>query len=337
MATKGTDWLIALAAVFIAVIFVMGALGVDMKGLIGTKSVAPDVPTSGQIGTYCGSDKTTFTFTAKDKYNAGAAGSSGAEWAVFVNGIKKDGAYTTGDSMTLAPGQKVDMYLYDSTATHSDGGMTSANTMHKYFVVPCTGSLDDTIDVIDYGTATSNTATWPSAGSATILDDSYASVKGVTSGISIPAGGSKSLGKLELIYENKKGYGSADGKNCIVFMANKTVVKSLVLTGPGVEDVACKPDAFVIDEGVIGAGYQEYYDWKIPVFESNKLQNFGLTIELESDADATASTGIDDIVFYIYDQQWFYNSLSGKMELGYEDENNVLIGADIIGENITLA
>lgn len=283
------------------------------------------------------SDKTTFTFKSDDLYAAGTdIANTASGWMVMVNSVRKDSAYTSGDSMTLSPGQTVDMYFYDS-GTHSDGGMSSANTAHFNFIVPCTGTLDKQFQMIDFGTASSDTATWPSAGSAVILDDTYASIKGATSGISIPVGGSKTIGKFELIYSSKKGYGSPDGKNCIVFMANKTMVKNLALTGTGVADAACKPDAYVIDEGVITAGAQEYYDWEIPVMKSNGALDLGLTIELESDQDAQASAGGDDLTFVIYDQQWFYNGLNGKMELGYEDENNVLIGADIIGENITLA
>jgi hypothetical protein len=216
--------------------------------------------------------------------------------------------------------------------------MTSANTQKFTLEIPCKGVVDSVYKVNDFGNAASTAASAPSDVTVTVLSDTYTSIKGTqtTNAYDIPAGGEKTLGKFEINYANDKGYGSPDGKLCIVFYANKTLVKGVKMSGTGVEDVACKPSGSTdVFEHVGDASQVEVFDFEIAPFEDNKAVSYTISVEYESSQDGTTA-GTDDIVWKVFDQQWFYNGDSGIMQLGYQDEDNVLIGAPSWGENITV-
>lgn len=329
-AEKGITYLLVLGMLFLILI----TWKPDILGGTAASSAEPGTPVATQCLT---SDKTTFTFKDDDKYAAGNSRSEASSWFVEANGVRKDTYYSSSDSLTLSPGQVIKMTNID---IGEDDSALPANTAQTTFTVPCTGTLDKLIPIIDVGTAATTSGEWPSDGSLTVLNDEYATIAAAGSNnLVIPSGSSKCTGKIEFIYTNDKGYGSPDGKDCIVFFANKTAIKSLELTGEGVGNAGCKPDGAsetqVVAKGMT-AGQIDYFSWEIPPFEDSKSYNYKLCVILEDSQDTTSGAQ-DDVFFEIFDKQYFLNTDNGKPELGYEDEDNKLIGEANIGGNITLA
>lgn len=316
------------AAVFIVIALVaVQVLGIyDFKGMFGGAATTPAPSGSAQAGAFCAIEDTTYTMTMDDFFNAGTNPTGGSDIAVFIDGVKYDGAYSSGNSITLAPGSKIDVYLYED-ATTAD---TDANTAHWAFTVPCVGVKSDTLKVYDLS---SSEGTW------IILDDSYTSIKTGTNGYDMSTGQEKVV-TLKYTHNNEdafsasEGIDKADRKSCIVFEANKSLVQKIMYNGKTSD--GCKPDGHATDAAK-GAD-AEFWSFKIDPYISTKTYETPVTVELESGdlGEPIAADYTHPINITVHDMQWFYNADNGNMELGYENENDVLIGATALDEAIEL-
>lgn len=316
IATTIVICLIAIAVLQITGMYDFGKI----KGAVGGVEAVPSTGAVSQTGQCLTSDKTTYTYTIDDKYVSGSAVTSAAdnEVRIFVDGIMKDGAYThSGDSLTLAPNQKVEQYLID---LGEDNLMTSANTIKAEFTVPCSGVLDKSFDVTDLITGGADgTATV----SLNIMSDMYKdisqSIAGDGNEWALSAGSSK-VGTFKMTGVSKKGWGAEASSLCIVYAGNKSEFDTVALTGTSFKDVDCKPVGHVpVDTD------EQTWDFTASAMDSVVTYDGMLSVLMESGASGAAANG--NLTVKIYDQQYFLDKKTGKVALGYEDEDHNLIGA----------
>lgn len=289
------------------------------EGAIGT--AVPGVPEANVPSGQCiGTDTTTYTIQLDDKYNAGGTELSSSTEdgiAIFVDNVRKDGTYGDGDSMTLSPGQNIKAYYFDDTM---DNTMVSANTVSWSFIVPCKGTKDDMIKIIDITTSPT----------INILSDVYGDASEDGSAWAFSVGDTKT-GTFKITGVSKKGLGSPEGKLCIVFDANKTEVKDVILTSPFVK-ANCKPGAYTV-----ASTDSETWSFEFSALEGVKVLDSSLTVEMESSpGQASADSTVNWLNLTIFDQQWFYDSDKGVMGLGYENEDNALIGAANVVDSVRI-
>lgn len=313
-------------ATYIAIaIFAIIALSVtglvdfsSIKGALGGTAAAPIAPA--QTGGFCAIEDTSYTYTLDDKYSSGTAVSTTSESvAIYVDDVKKDGAYThSGDSLTLSPGQKVKAYLYLSTESNSN---TDCNTHYWSFTVPCSGTLDQSIDVVDITTSPT----------VNILSDTFSDISRNSGATWDFSAGDSKAGTLKITGVNEKGYGATpESKLCVVFTGNKTEWKDIQWVGTGITKASCRPDGattYQTDE--------EYWAYEVDRLEGVEVLDGSIALLAESTASPAAVNS--DINITIYDAQYFLNLDNGLIELGYEDEDNNLIGAAEISDSIQIS
>lgn len=333
--TKG--WIAVIVMIAIGLYVISGGEifeGAMEKIGMGTADADMDVDTSVPC---LHVDDTTYTFVYDDKENAGTDPTAAADDAVAIYvwnkadqaWVKKDGSYASGDSAQLSPLSKVRIYTYDDA---EDDAMVSANTFMKEFIVPCAGTLDHTIKVVDLGAAASTETEAISGMTVTILDDEYTSIKGTTAGYNIPSGAAMDVGKFAIAFPTEDGFGATNA--CWTFYANKTLVEKLTFSGTDVVEKDCTPRN-VETPLYISAAAQEKWAFEGPAL-TDTLTQYGLKIDLESGQQGVDSEPNSIINFRVDDNQYFLNTETGLIELGYEDEDGNEIGAQSFGENISI-
>lgn len=299
--TRTIEWLIF----GVLALVVLQYMGVNITGMFGA-GAAPE-EAAAQAGAFCAIEDTTYTFTEEDKYAAGTArsdaGTTDDAFAIFVDGTRKDGDYASGDSVTLSPGSKVDLYLYD---TAEDDALDSTNTFIKSFVVPCTGTLDHTLRSLDIAAPTFQ-----------LYDNTYtdSSVDGTAWALDA---GVAETGTFRISMQSKKGWSSPDGKVCLVIRANKTEWDDISVSGNGITAIDCKPNEVNGEHND-----DKFFSWEMGSFEGPEVREYSITVEPDSDHGAAPMA----FNMTLYDQQYFLNKQTGNVELGYEDELDNMVGA----------
>lgn len=327
---KGLDYIIAIGFV---IIILMAIPGIPEKvgGWVGSTTPGPTTPGGADVKSVCPSgyavEDVTYSYVIDDKYSAGTTVTSSSESvAIYVDGKKKDGAYThSGDSLSLSPGQKVELFLYLSTESNSN---TDANTLKHTFTVPCQGTYDDNIDALDLVTGGADgTATV----TVNILDDTFKDVSGNGANTWAMSAGSSKAGTFKITGVNEDGFGATPSSTvCATFVANKTEVKDLVWTAPGVTKAQCRPQG-----AAVSYTDEEVFSYTFDRLEGVEVIDGSIAITMESTAMATDPVNYVNITFY--DQQYFLNTDTGMVELGYEDEDHNLLGVADITNDIMLA
>lgn len=309
-------WIIAIAAIALVIL----AAGYNPMAAV-KKDIPPEETDKGCYST----DKTVVTYVVDDAYNAGTSHTPAAdnEVRVFVDGVAKDGAYvSTGDSFTVNPLSNVDLYYVD---VGQDNAMTSANTFKHSFKAPCAGTHDLSLNAVD-------AVTGGASGTTTIgvlfMDDVYKDVTGDQSTNTWAiAAGNVETGTFKISGVVEDGFGATGGEVCMVLTSNKTEFKSITLTSDELTKKSCRPD------GAVSSLTDEQYDeYVFPSIEGVQIIDGSITVELKSDAIGVASATYLNMT--LFDPQYFLDADDGKIKLGYEDEDDNLLGIAEITEYI---
>jgi hypothetical protein len=295
---KGLGW--PVVVLIIAALFLFYT---PITNLIAPKPATPATPDGAAViapGVVCPVDVTTLGFSAKSVDDPGTVVRTGMRYWIAGN---PQGVINSTSQSTVSPGDTVEVLfgIADSTyyASHFDSKAT----------VPCKGTYDvpgklwtkDTsVSMIVYNT---EGFAQPGDGSA------YNQTMGV---------GDEKILKFKVTGNYQKYFGNPDVtlNNLMVFDYSRTKFKKVALLKDGAEQpVGAVPVQHSITTGNAASAYQV-----AKVAGSGEVL---YQVRILADSVLNPDTSV---VATMYDADYFYNSLTGKVEMGYEDQNSADVG-----------
>jgi len=297
--TGSTGWIIAVLVIAVLVIFYP-----QISKIFPTAPAAPagGIPaTTTEGGQVCPVDTTTLSYSAVDVEHPGTT--IGVTLRYWLNEVPKGTMESTGTA-TVSPGDKVEALFGISNATYYGSRFNGASQ------VPCKGTY----------TVAGKLWAKDSGVVMTVFDenDNQQDGAGVSNNQTMGVGEQKQL-KLRVHGTYQKYYGNpeVDLQNNLIADYSRTEYASVKVLKDGVELAA----AGVPTVEPVSSTANTHVGFLMPKIAGSANVDYTLVIKADNVNNPSA-----DIALKIYDADYFYNTITGKVDKGWEDQDKADIG-----------
>jgi hypothetical protein len=264
----------------------------------GTTPTAPAITT--QAGFVCPVDTTTLGFSAENVDSPGTAVGVNARY--WIEDLPQ-GVVNTTSTATVSPQDKVKVWFAAADATYY------GSLFNDKSAVPCKGTYD----------VAGKLWTKDNGVTVTVYDQENDLAQiGAANNQTIGPGESVEM-RVRVKGNYQKYYGNPEVTlpNVAVVQFSKTEIDYVKLLKDGVEEkTAAVPILELITTGNTASGFE------MPKISGSSNVDYMLVIKADDINNPSADPSIN-----IYDADYFYNSNTGKIEMGYNDQSNADIGA----------
>lgn len=273
----------------------------QISSLIGGGAASEDeTPTpSTDVGYVCPVDTTTLGFSAEDSDNPGTA--LGVNARLWIEGLPQ-GVVNTTSTATVSPGDKLTVWFGAGDATYY------GSKYNGEAAVPCKGTFDIAGKLWQKDTGIT----------MTVFDEFENPQTGAANNQSLGIGETVEL-KLRVKGNYERYYGNPEVAldNVLTAEYSRTELDFIKVTKDGVD---LKAATVPVVEGVSSTDNTEV-GFAMPKIAGSSNVDYVLVIKADDIINPSA-----DVALKIYDADYFYNSNTGKIEIGLEDQDNADIG-----------
>lgn len=290
---KGSPWPIVVVAVAALILFYP-----QLQGLLGGAPVTPP-PAEPEAGFICPVDTTALGFTAVDQDDPGTEVSTTVRY--WVEGLPQGTVNTSATGPTVSPGDEVQVWFGAGDATYYGSLFSNGD-------VPCKGTYEiaGRLHTKDTGVT------------MTVFDEFENPQDGATNNQTLGIGETVEM-KMRVKGNHEKYYGNPEVSmnNALTVEYRSTEIDTIEVTQDGAE---------LSSAGVPVAELVSNVNNREIAFEMPKIAGSGnVEYFLIIKADDINNPS-EDITLKIYDADYFYNSETGNIGTGWEDESDSDIG-----------